>query len=865
MALSKIASELIQKLGTDIIESVAKPDLGKKTTGRTPTKGKAPEQIIDDRVSDIQRETQENNIKQAEIQKRPPPVEKVLKEQIAPSERPDSFGNKVPLTEEQVIQNDNILKANQKKEDFNNRLPEMQERIKELKRNKYLNSLTLKKEQELTKNVKLQQEKGIRINETLLDMTSIKIGVGRPFSTIESRNKAIYNELNRDMFDVNNELRTKTFGLTQNRDLADDVHRYLEIGKTKNPKNTELAKVISEQWTKSSEMTRKLRNQAGARIGRLEDWILPQSHDKSKIKKVGYDKWVQFIKPKMDAKRIETEQNAPIDTILKSAYDSITSHTIVKGTGKGKQLAKRGELERILHFKRDGESAIAYKNMFGNPDIFATMQSHLRRQSNEIATMQIFGPNPEVNFEKMKELARSEELSGWSSDQLDDQWKVSTGQADEDTINGWQDRVAATLGSINRGVSVGAFLGTAPVSGLSDLANIFIGGGYRGLSSIKMAGKGLNTMLQEAMSIGSVGKNTEIANRIGVVSEFASGSISNDRYAEQATGFFQKTAEVVIRGTGLSTWTNSLRVSFGLELAGKFYDDFSKGFSELKYNDMFTEYGITSEQWDTIRSTAPRIIKGNNGKAKNATFLDLRAVSEKDQELGYRLSEMISSEMDAFVINSTDRTRRYATGGATKGSAKGEVRRNLMAFNSFPVTIAMMHINRIGQMTTLKGKVAYIAGGLVASTIMGGISVQAYDFVTGKTPRDIFRWQYLIESLLKGGALGKFGDIFLGEDVNKYGNSWAAVAGGVTMSNIQTISKMIGAMFGADEKSIPAVYNTAVQYIPGQNAWMTRWIMESTIGDFIGNIVDPERQAKRRRREKFLRLRGQKRRELFEN
>jgi hypothetical protein len=61
----------------------------------------------------------------------------------------------------------------------------------------------------------------------------------------------------------------------------------------------------------------------------------------------------------------------------------------------------------------------------------------------------------------------------------------------------------------------------------------------------------------------------------------------------------------------------------------------------------------------------------------------------------------------------------------------------------------------------------------------------------------------------------------------------------------------------APDKYIANTYNRATNYIPGQNLWYTRMVMQQTIGKSIGEMIDPDYHKKIRRRKKALRTRGQ--------
>jgi len=493
------------------------------------------------------------------------------------------------------------------------------------------------------------------------------------------------------------------------------------------------------------------------------------------------------------------------------------------------------------------------------------MENHVRSQSQEIAQMQLFGANPDELFNKMKDLARQENNSKFFGDiqekKLDALWNVVSGAADGDNIISRADKVIAGIGGGHRVLQTGAKLGSATISAIADAGNIFLGSGYRNLNSFKILGRGLQTLLQEALGGTKVGRNIEFANRLGIVSEFASASLANSRYAEVTqTGGLAKTSEAVLRASGLGAWTTSLRAGFGLELNSKFFQDFGKKFDDLGYNKMFKEYGIDAKDWDKIRSTKGRTLKSDSFEAD---FLDIEAVYKIDEDLGYRLSEMINTEMDAFVIMPTARTRVYTTFGKKKGSVAGEAARNLMLFKSFPISIVQMHMARYGKMTG-KGKAAYTAGAMASSIAFGGISLMAYDTVTGKTTRSVDRDDYgtefMYEALVKGGGLGIFENLFQMAE-SRYGHSWATTALGVAYGTGDDITSTIGdikkEISGEDVNVISNAYNRATKYIPGQNMWYTRALLSETVGDFMQQQINPKYFEKRRRKQKYMRQRNQ--------
>jgi len=411
-------------------------------------------------------------------------------------------------------------------------------------------------------------------------------------------------------------------------------------------------------------------------------------------------------------------------------------------------------------------------------------------------------------------------------------------------------------GSTYRGIQIASKLGSATISSLADLGSIILGAGYRDLSSIKIIGRGLDTMMQEALGSG-VSANTKLASRLGIVSEFASASLANSRFAENVgTGFAQKASETVIRASGLGAYTNSLRTAFGLELAGNLADNLGKKLDDVPFNDMLREYGIDDAMWSKISKTPKKNIK-------NAEFFDVTELYKIDEDLGYKVSEMITNEMNAFVIMPGNRTRAWTTWGAKKGTLLGETARNMTLFKSFPISIVMMHANRWAMMGT-QGKVAYAGATIGTNLILGTMTLWAYDIATGKTPRSVDRKAMIGESLAKSGGLGIFGDFFIGLTDSRYGQSFSDMILGVPASTISDITKSAQDLMHKDaDDAVGNIYKRAKNYIPGQNLWYTRALIERSIGDFMGEAIDPNHKKKLRRQEKAMRIRDQK--FLFDN
>ena len=839
--LGKLEKQPVAEAGSQLFEKL---DLKKPT--RTDI-SKVPEGTeIDTRMTDIQKEERfaQAKVNQETIKNAKENV-RLLAEVNKPVER-NLFTETDPTVDPTITQDPNIPKTAQTID------ADILIKRADKKRDLALKINQIQKEKELTSilQAKLPDQSTYDVLRNTIGKTA---GAGNAFSNIESRATAIYTRVSSNMFNVKDNLRTKWAGLAQDTEMGKELVRFLKDGKVQNKKLEGAVKQMATEWTAAANQIKNLRIKAGGKVGELEDWVVPQSHNNIAIKKAGKDEWISSIRPLLDVERIEAQVGKPISEVLDNAYVNITSPDIGVRSFTS-NVAKRHEESRVLHFK-DGDSIIKYNERFGSKDVFATMDNHVRMQSQEISTMQLFGANPDDNFLKLKELAKKDGMSTFQEHKLDALWGISTGKADGDAIVGKADQIIATIGGAHRSIHVASKLGSATVSAIADIGNIVLGSGYRHLSSIKILGRSLQSMFQEAFSGTKSGRNVELASRLGIVSEFANASLSNSRFAEvTGTGGLAKTAEVVIRASGLGAWTDTIRSSFGLELNSLLYSNFKNSYDNLAFKNMLSEYGITKQDWDIIRTTKGRTLKSDSF---SSDFLDMEALYNLDEGLGYKVSEMINTEMDAFVIMPTNRTQVWTTAGAKKGTLKGELARNVMLFKSFPIAVVQMHIARLHNMTG-SGKVAYTVAGVMSSIVFGGLALMAYDLVTGKKPRDIERPEFLWESIMKGGGLGIFGDLFsLAE--NRYGHSWLGTFVGVPYSTGEDIAGILGdiknEIKGDDTNVMANAYNRAKKYIPAQNLWMTRTLFSETLGDFVQEAIDPdfyEAQYKKQMRMKEL-------------
>jgi len=141
------------------------------------------------------------------------------------------------------------------------------------------------------------------------------------------------------------------------------------------------------------------------------------------------------------------------------------------------------------------------------------------------------------------------------------------------------------------------------------------------------------------------------------------------------------------------------------------------------------------------------------------------------------------------------------------------------------------------------------------TTLFGGLALQVNEVASGRDPRDMTDTSFWINAMLKGGALGVYGD-FLFSDVNQYGQSIAAIAGGPILGDIDTFARVtLGNLWWLSEgKELKG--GAAVQLLKGKtpfaNLWYTRAATDRLIFNQLQELASPgytRRMEQRARRE----------------
>jgi hypothetical protein len=632
------------------------------------------------------------------------------------------------------------------------------------------------------------------------------------------------------------------------------------------------AREMAQAWKTTAETLRKKFNKAGGNVPKREDWGLPQNHDRFQIKAAGYQKWREFIVPRLDRNKMIDEQTGlpfndlRLDMALEDVYKTITSDGFNKlnpgSGGRGKILGNRRQDHRFLSFK-SADSWMEYQQQFGDANVFDVMVSHVKNMSRDIALMEILGPNPAAttNFIKQKLRKPAEESA---DEKLIDKAKKTGKRIDEfyAAVTGRNNapidgRFASVFAGLRQTLQ-SAQLGAASISAITDLNFQRMARQFSGLSQTKT----LQQYLDYLNPLGAKEKG-ELAISSGLIAEgWTSLAAGQMRFVGDMSGpeVTRRISDFVMRASFLSPMTSAGRWAFGMEFQGNVARNAAKTFDELDPNFRSTmeRYNIGSEQWDVIRSTDPYDERG----AKFIRPTDLMDRADVDEALredvATRFLEMINTETNFAVPSNSLRGRVFLTGETQPGTVSGEISRSFAMYKNFGVTVVNTHLMRGMQLEGAGTKGAYFANLIISTTMMGALALQLKQMADGKDPRDMFgdgeeTAKFWFAAFMQGGGLGIFGD-FLNSGTNRFGGGFAEtvagpVAGFVDDTLKLTVGNLYQAATGQDTNAAGELVKFTQRYLPGSSLWYSRLALERKVWDQLQLMTDPKARSKMRRAE----------------
>ena len=679
-------------------------------------------------------------------------------------------------------------------------------------------------------------------------------GVGN--LSVESRAQAIKGKLGAGLNQLMDKYRPLHLGFQRDREGLKNVIREI-FGEATGDQE---ASMHAQAWGKMSNYVRKRLIDAGARIGKIEDWGMPQYHDSARVSKLTADEWVDFLENKIDWARMSADSGltyTEIRSLLKEQiYPSIVTEggskidlARVSGKPQGTGLLTRLRQHRFIHFK-DADSWIEYQEALGTNDFVATMDNWMTSMSTNIAAMETLGPDPTLGMQHI----RNELRSRGRSDKIKWLEKVYANLMGEVGVS---NAAGAALGSSIRSANILMHLGNATLSMITDPVFMSMTARYNDIPIVRSLLRQIQIAAKNA-----VGNSDELqfVSRLGYTAEYATDRLlAAARFTDATpTKWMGRLSEMSVRASWMHNITVAGRAAFAMEYSGALGRDAAKSWDQLskRRRMAFERVGIQDWEWDIIRNTG---MVERNG----VLYADINSTGRGGyRDTATKLGALINQEMAYAVPTPGVETRAWQNQGADRGTWQGEITRFGFEFKSFPITMLMMHMRRALHGSGMDGRV-YGGGMIAALFILGHIASQAKDISKGRDPIALTdedgkpNWTQITRALTQGGGLGIYGDLLL-SDQTRFGSGWGETLMGPTIGLGADITGLMQqGLFAVaedidDEDEKEALKSRIGQfsktYMP--TLWQIRALQDRAVNKAMDAFTDGEWDRKMRRQEK---------------
>lgn len=644
-------------------------------------------------------------------------------------------------------------------------------------------------------------------------------------------------------------------------------------------------------WLDTTEEARRVFNSNGGRIGRLDDWGLPQHHSQMRVAAAGRDVWVDQVLPLLDRARYANEldgvpwTDAELREFLGHAWDTIATDGYSKVTpGQPRGFSSRSSRHaehRQIHF-RDADSLVTYWDTFGERTMVEIMQGHVRTMARDIAFLEHFGPDPNVTYQTLRdEAGRQQALGLAGSASASERRAAGKVEAETNSLDTLYDYAAGrtkppvipTLRSVSDGVAhanvfgklgsaaITSFFGDKPMlEAVSHLNNLPL---YRRWSN------------EVRMLSPTQAADRRLLERQGLMLDSVRSGLQRfgDDLGQGST--LGRLANATMRLTGMQAVNDLRKGAFAATLMDAIGHELQRGvsFGELAQSDIRTlrVYGITEADWNVWRLATPDTLGGNH------TLLTPDAIARiPDQVLQaaglsaspadaarlrraatVKLLGAINTESEFAVVTPGWRERAQMFGNIRRGTVPGEIWRSVLQFKSFPFTYLKRSLDAVANKDTPASKAAMTAWLVVGTTIAGAMIMQTKEILAGKDPRAMAdeNWmKFWGSAFIYGGALGFYGDFLYSANQTRYGSGPVEALAGPTvgplleLALVQPMGAIRKRMEGKDTNLASQTINDLKGFVPFNNAWYAKAAIDHLIWQQVNEALNPGYLSKLRRR-----------------
>lgn len=563
------------------------------------------------------------------------------------------------------------------------------------------------------------------------------------------------------------------------------------------PTNNAQAVSVARIIDKYLEALRGQLNDAGAWIGRLDNYIVRQSHDQLLVRGDGsaaaFQAWRDMIEPRLDPRTFDgIDDRARFlrnvwEALASGEHETTNSATLAGFAGPG-SLAKRVSQERVLHF-RDADAWWEYNEKFGHGAVIDTVFHTIEKNTRDLALMRALGTNPEAMYQGWIDRMVTAARDRGDFDTVDKLRGKRFGDTNArvlDVLTGKADLPAGgTLAKIGSGIRMMeslAKLGGVVLSSIPDLAVNAAMLRHNGIGLFDSYAR----QMMELLPKGNAPETRAVAEQLGVGLDHMLGQVMHRFQAEDgAMGKMSAAARMFYKLSGLTYWTDSLKSSAGLMLANNLAERVATGFADLPplMRNSLTRYGIDAGDWASLAAERQIAADGRHY---------ILPAEMADRGLAGKIQSYITDQVREGMTEPTAYNRAFATFGTQRGTMAGELVRLMMQFKQYTVTYLDRSVGRELSRDGLDpGGIAHL---IVATTALGYLSMTLKELAKGREPRSPEHpgdyAKLVMAAMTQGGGLGIYGDFLFGE-ANRMGGGAIATLAGPAAGTLEDVHKVL--------------------------------------------------------------------------
>jgi hypothetical protein len=455
--------------------------------------------------------------------------------------------------------------------------------------------------------------------------------------------------------------------------------------------------------------TKYLKN-LGVYINSIDDFIIKQTHNKTKLLDAGKEKWVKYIFPLLNKEStFQRKDDKYIKKILGNIFDKLTISVKNKNTFENFTFDKfLGRKKRFLHFKNI-ESFYQYNKNFGqHSNLFDAINESMESFARKKSIYEIWGLDPYFTKSKIDKflIKNRSDLNEYIKKDIANENIFSNNKLfdmmmgiNSTSISESSAKFHESVRAVFRMSRLQGLTASLPDLGTSVvMAKIFDIPVIKSICSIIK-----NFIWKNSLS------DKKFAEKIGVYCEHLNSEIRNTFESCLTDSPYKNIISLnnlFFKLNLQNFWDKNIRNASCILIANKLNDIKKDKFNTLNIyiQNALKESGINELDWKCVKYLSkdnlidPFLINNIPDKLiekilqKNHYAND---VSEYKNKLKYDLINFYHKNVNLFIPTPNDRTKLFTTGGLPAGTISGETWRYMMQFKSYPIVMITDFIENI--------------------------------------------------------------------------------------------------------------------------------------------------------------------------